>query len=580
MLALPDTCNDVVAQSTAGSVTSVEKSIVVGNPVWVPQLILVWPTGAWLTINVPFVTANANGPNSSEKFRSRASTPIQVRPAVEVTCTSCNVPDTPAPGSSADADSVNANPVAPAPNATGSASNWVNENVPSTVNNPTRSMLALPDTCNDVVAQSTAGSVTSVEKSIVVGNPVWVPQLILVWPTGAWLTINVPFVTAIANGPNSSEKFRSRASTPIQVRPAVEVTCTSCNVPDTPAPGSSADADNVNANPVAPAPNATGSASNWVNENVPSTVNNPTRSMLALPDTCNDVVAQSTAGSVTSVEKSIVVGNPVWVPQSILVWPTGAWLTINVPFVTAIANGPNSSEKFRSRASTPIQVRPAVEVTCTSCNVPDTPAPGSAADADNVNANPVAPAPNATGSASNWVNENVPSTVNNPTRSMTGVARHLQRRRRPVDGRVGHVGREIDRVGTRSGAPVDLGLTDRRLVQDQPAIRDRQRERPELEREVQIRASTPSHVRPAVEVTCTNCNVPDTPAPGSTADADNANANPVAPAPNAPGPHRTASTRTSLQRSTTRPDQYWRCPTPATTSSPSRRPGRSRRSRT
>jgi len=50
------------------------------------------PTGAWLIFTSPFVTANANGPNSSPKLNPVASTASHDWPAVLVICTNCNVP--------------------------------------------------------------------------------------------------------------------------------------------------------------------------------------------------------------------------------------------------------------------------------------------------------------------------------------------------------------------------------------------------------------------------------------------------------------------------------------------------------
>ena len=97
---------------------------------------------------------------------------------------------------------------------------------------------------------------------------------------------------------------------------------------------------------------------------MPSTVNNPTRSIEALPDTFNEV------GPVRSAPK-VIPDRAVSVVSAVRLWrasPTGAWLITNAPFVTANANGPNSSAKFNPVASTAIHDNPAVEVICTNCN--------------------------------------------------------------------------------------------------------------------------------------------------------------------------------------------------------------------
>ena len=95
-------------------------------------------------------------------------------------------------------------------------------------------------------------------------------------------------LTFIVNGPKARSKLRSVADTTSQASPAALAMRTSCNVPETPTPGVDAEALNVNANPEAPAPNWGSVTANWVRLNVPVTVNKPTRSIEALPDTLSD----------------------------------------------------------------------------------------------------------------------------------------------------------------------------------------------------------------------------------------------------------------------------------------------------
>src|SRR5262249_902805 len=101
-----------------------------------------------------FVTANLSGQNSNENVRSVASAAIHVKPAVLLIRTRRNVPDAPTGPPEPATDKSSDRPVAPAPNVAKPAAsivNCVNVNEPATVNNPTKSIDAFPDTSRVLV---------------------------------------------------------------------------------------------------------------------------------------------------------------------------------------------------------------------------------------------------------------------------------------------------------------------------------------------------------------------------------------------------------------------------------------------
>ena len=102
--------------------------------------------------NAPPVTCNDNGPNANPNDKPVASAANHDKPAVLVICTSWRVPaPVTAPlGTPPETCNRNAKPLAPAPAKLLEASNWVSTNEPLTVNNPTTSIAAEPDTCNPI----------------------------------------------------------------------------------------------------------------------------------------------------------------------------------------------------------------------------------------------------------------------------------------------------------------------------------------------------------------------------------------------------------------------------------------------
>src|SRR4029079_11705583 len=222
----------------------------------------------------------------------------------------------------------------------------------------------------------------------------------------------------------------------------------------------------------------------------------------------------------------------VTVDQFTRVWPTGAWLIRRIPFVTCSDSGAKSSENDRSVASTPNHDRPAVLVTCTNCNVPEplTAPDGTPPDSCRRNARPVAPAPAKVRlEASNWSSSNLTLIVNNPTTSIaalpstckaTVLVRLLEKATATPAGNV-----TVDQF-TRDWA------TGAWLMRNTPFVTasDNGAKSSENDRSV---ASTPSHDKPAVLVTCTNCNVPEplTAPDGTPPESCRRNASPVAPAP-------------------------------------------------
>src|SRR3954453_14418062 len=124
-------------------------------------------------------------------------------------------------------------------------------------------------------------------------------------------------------------------------------------------------------------------------------VSSPTRSIEALPATCNvtpEAPPVKEAPLNTVPAGSAAAAAPV--VQASGVWASGAWLSAKRRQGTFNRNGPKARAKLRSVADTAIHASPAVLVIRTSCNVPDTPTPGAAAEAVNLSASPEAPAPN------------------------------------------------------------------------------------------------------------------------------------------------------------------------------------------
>src|SRR3954449_8520043 len=124
-------------------------------------------------------------------------------------------------------------------------------------------------------------------------------------------------------------------------------------------------------------------------------VSSPTRSIEALPATCN--VTPEAPPVKEAPLNTVPAGNAAAtapVVQSSGVWASGAWLSANEPPGTFNVNGPKARSKLRSVADTAIHASPTGLGIRTRCNGPDTPTPGAAAEDVNLSASPEAPAPN------------------------------------------------------------------------------------------------------------------------------------------------------------------------------------------
>src|SRR4051812_5627638 len=404
------------------------------------------------------------------------------------------------------------------------------------VSSPTRSIEALPATCNvtpeappvndaplNAVPAGSAAATTPVVQSSGV------------WPSGAWLIANAPPVTFNTNGPKARSKLRSVAAAAIHASPAVLVIRTSCNVPETPTPGAAAEAVNLSASPLAPAPNGAAVTLNWSSVKLPWIVSSPTRSIEAEPATCN--VTPEAPPVNDAPLNAVPAGSAAAtapVVQSSGVWPSGAWLIANAPPVTFNTNGPKARSKLRSVAAAAIHASPAVLVIRTSCNVPETPTPGAAAEAVNLSASPLAPAPNGAAVTLNWSSVKLPWIVSSPTRSIEAepATCNVTPEAPPVNDDplnavpAGSAAATAPAVQSSGGWPSGAWL-----IASAPPVTFNTNG-PKARSKLRSVAAAAIHASPAVLVIRTSCNVPETPTPGAAAEAVNLSASPLAPAPN------------------------------------------------